>query len=62
MFVDFDASKINTGAARIFVRRAGNGPGLLLLHGFPETHVMWRDVAPTLARSGGPVDKCRIGI
>ncbi|WP_027169754.1 alpha/beta hydrolase [Mesorhizobium sp. WSM3224] len=50
MFVDFDASKIDTGAARIFARRAGNGPGLLLLHGFPETHVMWRDVAPSLAR------------
>lgn len=45
-----DASKIDTGAARIFARRAGNGPGLLLLHGFPQTHLMWRDVAPSLAR------------
>jgi haloacetate dehalogenase len=29
---------------------AGSGPPLLLLHGYPETHVMWRKVAPQLAR------------
>ncbi|WP_292330085.1 alpha/beta fold hydrolase, partial [Mesorhizobium sp.] len=28
----------------------GAGPGLLLLHGFPQTHAMWREVAPILAR------------
>ena len=50
MFADFEALEIDTGKARIFARRGGNGPGLLLLHGFPETHVMWRDVAPSLAR------------
>ncbi|MDX8526345.1 alpha/beta hydrolase [Mesorhizobium sp. MSK_1335] len=50
MFDDFDSREIDTGEARIFARRAGSGPGLLLLHGFPETHVMWRDVAPSLAR------------
>ncbi|HVR39857.1 MAG TPA: alpha/beta hydrolase, partial [Thermoanaerobaculia bacterium] len=27
----------------------GDGPPLLLLHGLPETHLMWRDVAPRLA-------------
>jgi haloacetate dehalogenase len=27
----------------------GNGPPLLLLHGFPETHIAWRKVAPALA-------------
>jgi len=50
MFADFEALEIDTGKARIFARRGGSGPGLLLLHGFPETHVMWRDVAPSLAR------------
>ncbi|SFP36301.1 haloacetate dehalogenase [Mesorhizobium sp. NFR06] len=50
MFEAFDSREIDTGEARIFTRRAGDGPGLLLLHGFPETHVMWRDVAPKLAR------------
>ncbi|MDX8442239.1 alpha/beta fold hydrolase [Mesorhizobium australafricanum] len=50
MFADFEALEIDTGKARIFARRAGSGPGLLLLHGFPQTHLMWRDVAPGLAR------------
>ncbi|TPI14131.1 alpha/beta hydrolase [Mesorhizobium sp. B4-1-3] len=50
MFQDFESREVDTGEARIFARRAGNGPGLLLLHGFPETHAMWRDVAPSLAR------------
>ncbi|WEO99913.1 alpha/beta hydrolase [Streptomyces sp. FXJ1.172] len=27
----------------------GEGPAIVLLHGFPETHLMWRHVAPTLA-------------
>ena len=29
----------------------GEGPPVLLLHGFPQTHVMWHRVAPQLARS-----------
>ncbi|TIS61506.1 MAG: alpha/beta hydrolase, partial [Mesorhizobium sp.] len=49
MFDGFESGEIDTGQARIFVRAAGSGPGLLLLHGFPETHLMWRDVAPRLA-------------
>ena len=28
----------------------GSGPGLLLLHGYPETHIMWRKVAPELSQ------------
>ena len=28
---------------------AGSGPPLLLLHGYPENHLMWRHVAPVLA-------------
>jgi haloacetate dehalogenase len=27
---------------------AGSGPALVLLHGFPQTHLMWRHVAPAL--------------
>ncbi|TPI82523.1 alpha/beta hydrolase [Mesorhizobium sp. B2-8-9] len=50
MFADFDTLEVDTGEARIFVRYGGSGPGLLLLHGFPETHAMWRDIAPSLAR------------
>jgi hypothetical protein len=50
MFETFDDLEIDAGDTTIFVRRAGSGPLLLLLHGFPETHLMWRDVAPLLAR------------
>src|SRR4051812_20070963 len=49
MFDGFQAARVHIGDASIFVRRAGNGPALLMLHGFPQTHLMWRDVAPGLA-------------
>lgn len=32
------------------VRHGGDGPPLLLLHGFPQTHAIWHRVAPHLAR------------
>ena len=50
MFDDFETKTIGTGETGIFVRTAGSGPPVLLLHGFPETHLMWRNVAPQLAR------------
>jgi haloacetate dehalogenase len=46
---DFTAATIDTDETTIFARTAGSGPPLLLLHGFPQTHLMWRDVAPILA-------------
>src|SRR5256885_7717721 len=46
---DFAIAEINTGETTIFVRSHGSGPPLLLLHGFPETHLMWRSVARLLA-------------
>jgi haloacetate dehalogenase len=50
MLDGFDATEVDTGETTIFVRRGGAGPALLLLHGFPQTHLMWRRVAPRLAR------------
>jgi haloacetate dehalogenase len=47
---DFSAVEIPTEDTIIFARVGGAGPPLLLLHGFPETHLMWREVAPRLAR------------
>lgn len=46
---DFRTAEIDTGETTIFTRTAGSGPPLLLLHGFPETHLMWRDIAPDLS-------------
>lgn len=34
------------------VRRAGDGPPVLLLHGFPQTHLCWHKVAPALVAAG----------
>lgn len=50
MFEGFDEAMIETGEATIRVRHGGNGPPLLLLHGHPQTHVMWHAVAPRLAQ------------
>jgi len=46
----FVSAEIEAGDAVIFVRWSGSGPPLLLLHGFPQTHLMWRGVAALLAR------------
>src|SRR3989442_10780811 len=51
MMDDFAAAEIQTGETIIFVRSYGSGPPVLLLPGFPRTHLMWRSVAPLLARN-----------
>ena len=50
LFEGFALDRIDTGEAVIRVRHGGSGPPLLLLHGHPQTHVMWHKVAPLLAR------------
>jgi haloacetate dehalogenase len=50
IFEDFEAIEVQAEETTIFLRRFGSGPAVLLLHGFPQTHVMWRSVAPLLAR------------
>ena len=49
-FPGFKTLTKKTSGATINFVTAGTGPPLLLLHGYPETHVMWRKVAPQLAR------------
>jgi haloacetate dehalogenase len=49
-FDDFETIEVATRETVIFLRRAGTGAPLLLLHGFPQTHYMWREAAPLLAR------------
>jgi haloacetate dehalogenase len=49
MFEDFTVHHISTPEATIRARIGGSGPPLLLLHGNPQTHVMWHRIAPALA-------------
>lgn len=49
MFDGFDLRTIDTPEVRLRVRIGGSGPPLLLLHGYPQTHVMWHAVAARLA-------------
>jgi haloacetate dehalogenase len=49
-FDDFEKGTVQTEETHIFFRRSGCGPGVLLLHGFPQTHLMWRNVACLLAQ------------
>lgn len=47
----FSTQRVITKETTIFTRVGGVGPPLLLLHGFPETHLMWRGLAPLLSES-----------
>lgn len=45
----FESGLLRSGEVELFYKFAGNGPPLLLLHGYPQTHVCWHKVAPALA-------------
>jgi haloacetate dehalogenase len=45
----FRQSQFKASGATINFIIGGSGPGLLLLHGYPQTHIMWRRVAPQLS-------------
>ena len=48
-FPGFQILAVEAGGVRFSGVIGGNGPPVLLLHGYPQTHVMWRRVAPALA-------------
>src|SRR5215470_13063040 len=50
LFPGFESRKIPTTGATINVRRGGSGPPLLLIHGYPQTHVEWHKVVPELTK------------
>ncbi len=50
-FPGFCRERMAVNGTHINALIGGAGPPLLLLHGYPQTHVMWRHVAPVLARS-----------
>ncbi len=49
MFTGFERLEIDCGDAVINLVKGGSGPPLLLMHGYPQTHVMWHKLAPALA-------------
>ena len=53
MFEGFTRERIAANGIGLNVVRggSGSGPAVLLLHGYPQTHVMWHKVAPELARA-----------
>jgi haloacetate dehalogenase len=50
LFPGFERRRVRTSGATLNLVIGGDGPPLLLLHGYPQTHAMWHKVAPTLAR------------
>ncbi|MGG5810402.1 alpha/beta fold hydrolase [Falsiroseomonas sp. CW058] len=50
LFEGFALEHHEANGGRFRLRRGGEGPPLLLLHGNPQTHAMWHRVAPALAR------------
>lgn len=51
MFPGFEVGRCKTSGSEIAFRKGGEGPPVLLLHGYPQTHVMWHKIAPGLAES-----------
>jgi len=51
MFTDFHLDTFTQNDISINYRIGGDGPPLLLLHGYPQTHVMWHKIADDLAKS-----------
>jgi haloacetate dehalogenase len=51
LFPGFTQRRLVTSGADIHCVVGGEGPPLLLLHGYPQTHAMWHRIAPSLAES-----------
>jgi len=49
MFDGFSRRRIAVEGAEINLVHGGSGPPLLLLHGYPQTHLIWHKMAPRLA-------------
>jgi haloacetate dehalogenase len=50
MFPGFTTQRLKADDVGIHVLVGGSGPALLLLHGYPQSHLIWHRVAPDLAR------------
>ena len=50
MFEGFARKRIKTSGAEIELVQGGAGSPMLLLHGYPQNHVIWHNIAPRLAQ------------
>jgi haloacetate dehalogenase len=48
-FAGFEARELPTARGMVHAMVGGSGPPLLVLHGYPQSHVMWHATAPLLA-------------
>ena len=51
MFSGFEKKLLISDQGEIFLVEKGEGIPLILLHGFPQTHAMWSEVAPLLSKN-----------
>ena len=51
MFEGFKSKYVKVKKGKVFCKVKGEGPPLLLLHGYPQTHLMWHKTAPELSKS-----------
>jgi haloacetate dehalogenase len=49
MFAGFERKQLETARGTVCAQVGGSGPPLLLLHGYPQTSLMWRDAGPLMA-------------
>ena len=49
-FPGFQRRTVEANGTTVHFVVGGSGPPVLLLHGYPTTHLMWRQVAPELAK------------
>jgi haloacetate dehalogenase len=49
LFEGFQHERVDADGVTINLVRGGSGPPVLLLHGWPQTHAMWHELAPRLA-------------
>ena len=52
MFEGFEDHRVEANGVGIQLVKGGEGPPVLLLHGYPQTHAMWHAVAPILVDAG----------
>ena len=50
MLENFKHERLDVNGVTINLHQGGNGPPLLLMHGYPQTHVIWHQIADRLAQ------------